>query len=284
MRNVISRECVVVSRDGRSQHMLNNVPARMYEKLKPLMPQKPQTPKVMRRRRWRLPTSIWRARPRECDSRTFFDVDRFLKKVAVADLLQTRLERLLNGDHDEFKQVSHVVSEHFRAVRLTFRYWAAVGTGEPFSLQWNQWRAFCKATGCLCDEVSAEELDVIFMAANVEVGKDPSDAKANPDKSATRYEFIECLYRIAQKKYTSRTAETPLSPSAALRLLLERDVLPKAERAAVHRARAAGGADLRARGGHESRQRELRDGVWAQAHLGVGEQAWRRDVSPNWLK
>lgn len=227
VRNVVSRERVVASRGG-SRHVVENRPARMMEKLKPLelAPQKPQTPKVLKRRRWRLPTSIWRARPRECDSRTFFDVDRFLKKAALADLLQTRLEQLLHGDHVEFKHVAEVFTVHYRNLRLAFKHYACVGDDQPFSIQWNEWRAFGADAGLVGDGCDVEDLDTIFIAANVELG---AKTRGNPGKALTRYEFLECVYRVAQKRHGAPRGDAPApAPHEALKALLDDDFLPHA--------------------------------------------------------
>lgn len=219
VRNLLSRE-----RDG-----VATVPARMREKLKPLLragfrPAPPRTPKAQRRRRWRLPTSIWRARPRECDSRTFFDVDRFLRRVADADVRATRIEHLLDGDTKELKRVSGAVGDNFRELRVVFRFYCCLGNEEPFAMPSAQWLEFVDDVDLGAPGMKREDVDIIFRAANVEVG---GDVRGNPDRALTRYEFVECLYRIAQRRYNPRGAEAPVAPADALRRLLEVDVLPE---------------------------------------------------------
>ena len=64
----------------------------------------PSKPPVVAReppieRTWNLRTSVWKRRPREADSKSFYDAQSFLKHVATADVAQTKIGPLLAKSH-----------------------------------------------------------------------------------------------------------------------------------------------------------------------------------------
>ena len=166
-------------------------------------------------RPWRLRESkIWKSRRK----RGFFDAPTFLRDAARKDLDMSKVKQILKADEVVYESLFEAVVERFQDLDLIHRSYAALGEERPFALQWNEWRDLVGELGIVAarERCSLEELDIIFIAANV--GKDRSEKK---DDVLTRGEFIEALIRIAMRRYGG-------DPSEAFRRLLE-VVGPRAE-------------------------------------------------------
>ena len=74
-----------------------------------------------------------------------------------------------------------------------------------------------------CLPFHCQDLDTIFIATNV---KGRMALEANPDRALTRFEFMECIVRVAAAKYVkSKRLE---AASDAMAALLEEHVRPHA--------------------------------------------------------
>ena len=101
------------------------------------------------------------------------------------------------------------------------------------------WGAFTEfVQDCkVCDDQQCQmkDVDTVFIASNVSGGHEELDRAQrarNPDRSLTRYEFIEAVVRCSIQKYFNRKANDALrepSVSAALRRFVEKHVLPRAQ-------------------------------------------------------
>ncbi|KAG6622549.1 NLRC3 protein [Phytophthora cinnamomi] len=70
---------------------------------------------------------------------------------------------------------------------------------------------------------SGQDLENVFVAANLELTQEAKE-KDNPDRSLTRFEFLECVIRIAINKYfRTNVCDTP---AKAVDKLMQENVLP----------------------------------------------------------
>ncbi len=64
-------------------------------------------------------------------------------------------------------------------------------------LQASEFSAFVDHAGLVGEGFQLSEVDTVFIACNVDMSK----KKLNPERSLSRYEFMEAIVRIAHAKY-----------------------------------------------------------------------------------
>jgi hypothetical protein len=114
------------------------------------------------------------------------------------------------------------IGGYYSFLRNVFRYYAAYSGVDLFSIQLNAYTTMCEVCHIEDDICNQSELDTKFIAANVEINK----MEANPDRSLTRFEFLEVICRIAISKYYKHGDAT--SESEAADMLIERHLEPYA--------------------------------------------------------
>ena len=84
------------------------------------------------------------------------------------------------------------------------RVWVHAGSGllltlsdSVWLLQASEFSAFVDHAGLVGEGFQLSEVDTVFIACNVDMSK----KKLNPERSLSRYEFMEAIVRIAHAKY-----------------------------------------------------------------------------------
>jgi hypothetical protein len=226
---VLSREDCVYARSWlpRSVQYLNYVhihPRKGAFNLNHELPRRPWygVSKIEVDRIWTLDTSLFKERLKEVESRDFWDAKAYQSAfehdwVAVLPKLAKFVK--LSSQRDELKLIC---AKHFPVLRDCFRYYSAEGGGtDPFSMTLLCFTDFCQD----CDIIDNEKcnlsaMDTIFIAANFEIEKNDD----NPDHALERPEWLEAITRVAIAKFPS------VSPAEALDLLMQKHVIPDADR------------------------------------------------------
>ena len=170
-----------------------------------------------RKSTWRLETSIWAPRLKECDAKALLNHPRLLKRMLKADL------KLLNGV-PRFRHLLRKMSGNDERVPLrtvedafagalarlyvpmvtAIEYYAVMDTNDdPFDMSLNAFLRLCHEAKLLDDQFTLEVAQRVFVQVNVEIkGQvDSKVASVNDDNSLMRHEMIEAVLRIADYKY-----------------------------------------------------------------------------------
>lgn len=175
--------------------------------------------------RWDINKSVFARRRRESVCRNFLDTDSFVTKACSADWRQCKVDRFIK-DPIRRKEVESCVMKHFRVTCNAYRRYcghniltslAGVSSCTPsaaiqlqndvISVPWSGYIEFL--TECRILDENSEyckyaDLENVFVAANLELTQEAKE-KDNPDRSLTRFEFLECVIRIAMNKYHRST-------------------------------------------------------------------------------
>eukprot|EP00753_Platysulcus_tardus_P018514 PLAT6892.2.p1 GENE.PLAT6892.2~~PLAT6892.2.p1 ORF type:complete len:639 (-),score=187.45 PLAT6892.2:151-1980(-) len=159
-----------------------------------------------------------------------------LEACLMAELPYSKVEQLLK-DSVEMAAVRRLLVEHFAALKDIFKLYSArmSSSYDLFAIGWNSFTDLVITCDIPCEACAIKDLDTIFIAANVKKSKELKQTR-NPDRALARFEFLECLVRIAiAKYYKPHAVETP---SLALKKLLVENILPHAERYPAQQFRA----------------------------------------------
>ncbi|TMW67056.1 hypothetical protein Poli38472_012172 [Pythium oligandrum] len=201
----------------------------------------PRTAKTNERvSRWDINRSVFSRRRRETLQHSFTDTDAFIQKACAADWRQGKVDRFVK-DASRRKEVEMFVTKNFRTISNIYRKYcghniltslAAVAAITPtvanqlqndiISVPWSGYMEFL-SEGRILDENSEycryADLENVFVAANLELTQEAKE-KDNPDRSLTRFEFLEVVIRIAINKF-HRTGVSDTPVRAVEKLLLE---------------------------------------------------------------
>lgn len=170
---------------------------------------------------WDINKSVFARRKRESMCRNFVDTDTFVAKACTADWRQCKVDRFIK-DPVRRKEVETCVTKYFREICNLYRRYcgfnvltSVVGLSSCSSalatqlqndvtcIPWGGYMEFL-SEGKILDESSdyckAADLENVFVAANLELTQEAKE-KDNPDRSLTRFEFLETIIRIAINKY-----------------------------------------------------------------------------------
>ena len=184
---------------------------------------------------WRIQDSIFAPRPKENDSRNYFDTkkclsrqfnnsfDLFLKKERVhrffAQEVRVANKTSATGNEVTVESMTHALKTFFHnqwnQVMSMFYYFCALDELEIFRMKLNCYTIFTDDAGIhdKDDKFSnRSELDTLFIVTNYEEPKAKQDLAGKQDLAValTVAEFIEILLRIAQAKYIKTKKFTSL--------------------------------------------------------------------------
>ncbi|KAF5832483.1 hypothetical protein DUNSADRAFT_11605 [Dunaliella salina] len=148
------------------------------------------------RSEWRLEDSVFAHRPKQCESKDFYDNQGITDMVMEQDLSRCmdkrRFQKFLNkwAPKDAREELVAELKRRYADLLRIFDWYACTGSGDPFSIQVND-----KSKGC-----KLSDLDRVFLATNLEEGKSEAD-KINLDNSLMRFEFLEAILRVTVVKY-----------------------------------------------------------------------------------
>lgn len=171
--------------------------------------------------RWDINKSVFARRRRETMCRNFVDTDTYVAKACAADWRQCKVDRFIK-DPVRRKDVENCVTKHFRVTSNAYRRYcghnvltslagisactASVANqlqNDVISVPWSGYLEFlaeCRILDEGSDYCKYADLENVFVAANLELTQEAKE-KDNPDRSLTRFEFLECVIRIAINKY-----------------------------------------------------------------------------------
>ncbi|TYZ52884.1 hypothetical protein PybrP1_011629 [[Pythium] brassicae (nom. inval.)] len=194
--------------------------------------------------RWDINKSVFARRRRESVCRSFVDTDAYVAKACAADWRQCKVDRFIK-DPARRREVEACVTRHFRVTSNAYRRYCghnvltslAVAAGcsasaagqlqnDIVSVPWSGYLEFlaeCRVLDESSDYCKLADLENVFVAANLELTQEAKE-KDNPDRSLTRFEFLECVIRIALNKY-HRTNVCD-SPAKAVEKLVLEHLLP----------------------------------------------------------
>ncbi|GAX86341.1 hypothetical protein CEUSTIGMA_g13753.t1, partial [Chlamydomonas eustigma] len=172
-------------------------------------------------RAWGLEDSIFSPKPRENDSKGFYD-----KEGMEADVFDLDWQRCL--DKSKFSRMlgKHVPSEETMArlvaelrsrnkeVLRVFDFYASLGAGDSFAMHINSWGELMMVAYISDDEsvnCKLSDCDHVFLATNFEEDKSSEASKNNLDNALIRSEFIEALVRVAIMKFLEVRETLPSS-------------------------------------------------------------------------
>mmetsp|Transcript_13233 Transcript_13233/g.20160 ORF Transcript_13233/g.20160 Transcript_13233/m.20160 type:complete len:383 (-) Transcript_13233:290-1438(-) len=159
-----------------------------------------------------------------------------LKEERVWTLVQKKHKRV----REEGQEAAEALAElkalfqaRYRAVISAFDYYCVVSnlTGSAgFSIQQNQYMSFVQDCDIPDKNCSVEAISQIFVAVNFESDKGSMEADVNEDRALMRFEFVECMIRIAAKKYENQTEYL----NEAVERLMNEHLLAKLPPEALH--------------------------------------------------
>ncbi|KAF1784262.1 hypothetical protein GQ600_16812 [Phytophthora cactorum] len=151
----------------------------------------------------------------------FVDTDGFITKACAADWKQCKIDRFVK-DPIRRREVEVSVTRWYRTVCNAYRRYcghnvlmnlAPLGSLTPAAamqlqndvtcVPWPGYTEFLSEAKILDESseyCSLPDLENVFVAANLELTQEAKE-KDNPDRSLTRFEFLECIIRIATNKY-----------------------------------------------------------------------------------
>ncbi|EEY60048.1 uncharacterized protein PITG_21144 [Phytophthora infestans T30-4] len=197
-----------------------------------------------RRGKWDINKSVFARRKRESECRSFVDTDVFIAKACAADWKQCKIDRFVK-DSSRRREVEVSVTRWYRTVCNAYRRYCghnvlmnlaplgSLTSAAAIQLQnditcipWSGYTEFLSEAKIL-DETSEycslPDLENVFVAANLELTQEAKE-KDNPDRSLTRFEFLECIIRIATNKYfRTNVCDTP---AKAVDKLVQENIQP----------------------------------------------------------
>eukprot|EP00628_Pelagophyceae_sp_CCMP2097_P001027 CAMPEP_0184096594 /NCGR_PEP_ID=MMETSP0974-20121125/10366_1 /TAXON_ID=483370 /ORGANISM="non described non described, Strain CCMP2097" /LENGTH=2022 /DNA_ID=CAMNT_0026399433 /DNA_START=181 /DNA_END=6248 /DNA_ORIENTATION=+ len=161
--------------------------------------------------------------------------DRFVRFVAQLDEGVVLQEQTVE---DELLEAKSSFLKRYRQCLWLFDYYCACSSTtskQAFSMQENAYLRFvsdCKVTEKAATEkaLSAQDCGKIFIICNQESDKTSALASLNEDKALMRFEFIECLTRLALGRFGARCKDV----SDCLDMLWDLVILPNAPAEAIY--------------------------------------------------
>lgn len=185
----------------------------------------------MKKRKWELKKSQFAPRLRESQSRSFTHGEGFYAKAFAADWKLCKADRVVKNT-DQRQSLENVCLKYFpKIVRIYQKYCGksivlkkSANSGPPdvASISWNGFVEFLNDCALIDDKCHMSAMENIFLAANLEVTTEAKELD-NPDRSLTRFEFLECIFRIAIAKNTGKSDG---SLAQAMEMLMKESILP----------------------------------------------------------
>ena len=140
-----------------------------------------------------------------------------------------------DGGEEEMKEVRQVLWSCYSTIMDAFEFYSVMGTSvtQAYSIGLNAFSDFvddCKIVDkATC---SRKDIDTIFIVANLEEDKQSKTNKANDDRALMRFEFLDCVVRIAIAKYLKSGVTNDVSD--ALKMLCEQNIKANLGPEALH--------------------------------------------------
>ena len=211
-------------------------------------------------------SSVFASRRVTTDGKSFYDDEQVVRRAFEIDFARCNQERFrllireedddtadvdgdgvpdsgaANSESTEIGEIKEVLCKHRDTFYSAFRYYSALGAinerGDGFAIGPEDFEAFCKKCK-LADEASSSckmaDLQQIFNTTNEEedtLDEQKEMAEVNLDRALLRFEFMQCLVRIAIAKYvhggesTKTRTKKIADVSEALNELLTKDIAP----------------------------------------------------------
>ncbi|KAK3238958.1 hypothetical protein CYMTET_51082 [Cymbomonas tetramitiformis] len=200
--------------------------------------------KVVYKEPWNIRKSIYAPRERESDAKAFDNPTEVQDKMFGQDWSRvTKKERFVNfvsrsnkknkaptkvGSTAMVKMVRDLLKTNYLQLDACFMYYSALGSGNVFSMQLNQYTDFltdCQIPDADSPKIKRSDCDTLFITADFCEDKTTPEAQLMASNNALlRYEFLEVLVRIAVAKYGDGIETCDVSE--ALTFLLERNIRP----------------------------------------------------------
>ncbi|RHY56181.1 hypothetical protein DYB38_003462 [Aphanomyces astaci] len=161
------------------------------------------------------------------------DTDALVAKAYAVDLKHSKVDRIVR-DVDRRRELEAAGAIHYRAITydtsLLLHYCArgvrvAVDQVSVSLSGFNDFLSDCRLIDESSERCKASDMDNVFVAANLEVTEEAKQ-QDNPDRSLTRFEFLECVFRIAINKYCNCKPVECESPALALHRIMDEHLMP----------------------------------------------------------
>ena len=199
-----------------------------------------------------LNTSVFASRKTTSDGRSFFSGPRITGRAFEIDwsrMNQERFRRLVAHEDDggqfgadsELAEIKDVMFKHRELIYSTYSYYCAMGESHDGfvmgALEYNAWLRDCGIPDEESRACRAGDLDTIFITTNFEEKSSKHSEQsvinaANVDRALMRFEFLQCLVRVAIAKYIKGGHTRDVSE--ALETLLVEDMGKKTPPEARH--------------------------------------------------
>ncbi|RHZ08275.1 hypothetical protein DYB37_008284 [Aphanomyces astaci] len=161
---------------------------------------------------------------------TEVDTDALVAKAYAVDLKHSKVDRIVR-DVDRRRELEAAGAIHYRAITHLYRKYCARGVRvavDQVSVSlsgFNDFLSDCRLIDESSERCKASDMDNVFVAANLEVTEEAKQ-QDNPDRSLTRFEFLECVFRIAINKYCNCKPIECESPALALHRIMDEHLMP----------------------------------------------------------
>ncbi|ETV99412.1 hypothetical protein H310_08108 [Aphanomyces invadans] len=178
--------------------------------------------------KWDIKKSVFASRYKESPSKAPIDTDALVAKAYAVDFKHTKVDRIVR-DPDRRRELEAAGAIHYRAITHLYRKYCSRGVKVALdqvcvSLSgFNEFLDDCHLIDDTSERCTASDMDNVFVAANLEV-TDEAKQQDNPDRSLTRFEFLECVFRIAINKYCNSKPVACESPAQALHRLMDENL------------------------------------------------------------
>ncbi|KAF1780578.1 Leucine-rich repeat domain, L domain-like [Phytophthora cactorum] len=169
-----------------------------------------------RRGKWDINKSVFARRKRESECRSFWKqckIDRFVKDPIRRREVEVSVTRWYRTVCNAYRRYcGHNVLMNLAPLGSLTPAAAMQLQNDVTCVPWPGYTEFLSEAKILDESseyCSLPDLENVFVAANLELTQEAKE-KDNPDRSLTRFEFLECIIRIATNKYfRTNVCDTP---------------------------------------------------------------------------
>jgi hypothetical protein len=185
-----------------------------------------------RAKSWSIERSYFKARKIEAHSADFWDDHDYLSRIFDSDWTLNKLNRVVKNEV-ELDLIKVYLKDLFTKSILSniYQLYSVFSTERnSVNMVITGFSNMCKDFAIIDDKViGLKDIDMVFIATNVETHA-PGDAYSDSDsiKSLDRFELVECLTRLAIKKYLDSAVVQ--RASEAVEALFTLNILPALER------------------------------------------------------
>ncbi|WIA12059.1 hypothetical protein OEZ85_012136 [Tetradesmus obliquus] len=190
---------------------------------------------------WTLPGSIFKPRVKEADARAFYDGGATLDKMFERDwqraCAKEKFTSMLarenksnaagKSDKQALQEVHDMLKRHYQVFYSTFVFYSN-GGNDPYHMSLNAFTTLLDDAGIPDPDslsIKRSDCDTIFIVCNFQPDKNSPDVAVNDEHAMMRFEFMECIVRLAIAKYGKGQSTDDLA--LAVELLFERNLLPR---------------------------------------------------------